>query len=293
MLTTISSDLESLQENTKQNGDIWDLDRNHHPNTNIGFSDRIHYGVAIENNVDYFFNKVNPEDDILSRYYGLEEFTQALGEEGAHRNIPKPENYQPEENVTRDINADTNGDGKPNLMTVRGDNHSGYNGIVVFGNSGATGTLYDNGIMNNVYADWIRHDPQLENNCQVNLRTTEISYSRDDLGNDWNITLSASGDVTKLNGGSYELNHGETKSLNTTILSRDLGNLGDDISFDLMINAIETDPFNDDYAKTSKNISFSCIGGVDTFEIPVEIKEGSDTATLKLTFELTGFANRE
>jgi hypothetical protein len=50
-------------------------------------SARSSFGIAIQNELDEFHNKFNPEDDILERDYRIVEQDTALGENGADRNV--------------------------------------------------------------------------------------------------------------------------------------------------------------------------------------------------------------
>jgi esterase/lipase superfamily enzyme len=107
------------------------------------------FGIAIENEVEEFHNKFNPEDDILERIYRNVEQDTALGENGADRNVPWPSTYQ-QEDVSDEISRDSDGDRVEDDDQVNcGDNHNGYIGVV-----NANGQLTDDGAMDEVASDW-------------------------------------------------------------------------------------------------------------------------------------------
>lgn len=127
--------LESLHNNSEWNSKNWKVTSVHLLGAavdNEEVSKNGGFGNAIEDEAGEFYNKFNYEDNVLSRYYWLEEGDQALGENGAEKGIPLPKNYH-EEDVTNDV----------------GDNHSGYNG-----NLDKNGNLENDGVMDKVVNDW-------------------------------------------------------------------------------------------------------------------------------------------
>jgi hypothetical protein len=112
-------------------------------------SARSSFGIAIQNEVEEFHNKFNPQDDILERIYRNVEHDIALGENGADRNVLWPSTYQ-QEDVSDEISRDSDGDGVEDDDEVNcGDNHNGYIGVV-----NANGLLTDDGAMDEVVSDW-------------------------------------------------------------------------------------------------------------------------------------------
>jgi pimeloyl-ACP methyl ester carboxylesterase len=112
-------------------------------------STRSSFGIAIQNEVDDFHNKFNPQDDMLERDYRVVEQDTALGENGADGNVPWPSTYH-QEDVSNEISRDWDGDGVEENDDVNcGDNHNGYIGVV-----NANGLLTDDGAIDEVVSDW-------------------------------------------------------------------------------------------------------------------------------------------
>jgi hypothetical protein len=106
------------------------------------------FGNAIQNEVDEFHNKFNPQDDMLEGDYRNVEQDTALGENGADRNVSWPSTYE-QEDVSDEVSRDSDGDGVEDDEVNCGDNHNGYVGVV-----NANGLLTDDGAMDEVVSDW-------------------------------------------------------------------------------------------------------------------------------------------
>jgi esterase/lipase superfamily enzyme len=112
-------------------------------------SARSGFGIAIQNEVEKFHNKFNPQDDVLEGDYRIVEQDIALGENGADRNVLWPQTYQ-QEDVSDEISLDWDGDGVEDDDEVNcGDNHNGYIGVV-----NGNGLLTDDGAIDEVVSDW-------------------------------------------------------------------------------------------------------------------------------------------
>jgi hypothetical protein len=143
------------------------------------YDDQIVYGQAIEEEVSYFYNLFNREDDRLEPafsdpelqpvYYPYYENDTALGNSGKQSGIAAPQNYI-DTSIQDQILAidDADGDGSCDLINymppynctvsnvIAGDNHFGYMG---FRDPENRGSLADDGAMDAVVSDWTTGTP--------------------------------------------------------------------------------------------------------------------------------------
>jgi len=120
-------------------------------------------GIPIENQVEYFYNLYNNEDNMLApigffeSIYSQHEDDSALGSFGVENLFNVPINYN-EYNVGNEILAekDANGDGSCDLpfgssctISLQGDNHFGYMGF-----RDSNKVVYDEGVMDVILDDW-------------------------------------------------------------------------------------------------------------------------------------------
>jgi hypothetical protein len=243
------------------------------------------FGRYIQMEVDEFHNKFSTEDDVLEFAYPPEEGDTALGEGGAESGIPLPKNYK-QEDVTNEISRDSDGDGIDD-KTNRGDNHSGYVGVV-----NANGVLTDDGAMDRVVADWRVQDPPHvvtpplaigTRDCSVKVTLTQVQYGgANDIGDDWKYTVDVDGVVTEI--AEHEVSKGSTDVLNKVVFDKKIKcpNV-----LDILNEAIEVD-FTDanDFGVRYGKVNIACSTGTINFSQSVVVKEGSNSAIMIFFYEI-------
>ncbi|MDH3765209.1 MAG: hypothetical protein OER82_05305 [Nitrosopumilus sp.] len=105
------------------------------------------FSDEITEEVEYFYNLFNVQDDVLEFIYPLVAVDFALGEVGSEDTELNPSNYY-EKNVSLHISLDTDGDGDNDVRNL-GDNHSGYVGVVH-----ETNGVTSDGAMDLIVDDW-------------------------------------------------------------------------------------------------------------------------------------------